>query len=205
MLDFRNFATTEQLKDGTSVTVRAVRPDDKGRIMAAFRELEAETIYTRYFQYKSELTNEELQRATEVDFENAVALVVTVVQGERETIIGGARYVVYEAGTTRSAEIAFTVEEDYQGQGIASSLLRHLIQIARAKGLARLEAEVISQQPVNARRFFPQRTAHEDGTHRRCRPCDADLGQINPPPNSAICLRVRVLAGTLAITMRFMG
>jgi hypothetical protein len=108
MLDLRNFATTEQLKDGTSVTVRAVRPDDKGRIMAAFRELEAETIYTRYFQYKSELTNEELQRATEVDFENAVALVVTIGQGEQETIIGGARYVVYEAGTTRSAEIAFT-------------------------------------------------------------------------------------------------
>lgn len=144
MLDLRNFATTEQLKDGTSVTVRAVRPDDKGRIFAAFRELEAETIYTRYFQYKSELTHEELQRATEVDFENAVALVVTIGQGERETIIGGARYVVYEAGTTRSAEIAFTIEEDYQGLGIASSLLRHLIRIARDQGLARLEAEVLS-------------------------------------------------------------
>lgn len=143
MLDLRNFATTEQLKDGTSVTVRAVRPDDKGRIVAAFRELEAETIYTRYFQYKSELTHEELQRATEVDFEREVALVVTIGQRERETIIGGARYIVHEVGTARIAEIAFTIEEDYQGQGIASSLLRHLIWIARDQGLARLEAEVL--------------------------------------------------------------
>lgn len=143
MLDLRNFVTTESLKDGTQVTVRAIRPDDKGRIVAAFRALEPETIYPRYFQYKTELTAEELQRATEVDFENNVALVTTIGQGEGETIIGGARYVVYEVGTTRSAEIAFTVEEDYQGRGIASSLLRHLIQIARAKGLARLEAEVL--------------------------------------------------------------
>lgn len=143
MLDLRNFATTESLKDGTQVTVRAIRPDDKGRIVAAFRALEPETIYTRYFQYKTELTTEELQRATEVDFENNVALVTTIGQGEGETIIGGARYVVFEAGTAWSAEIAFTIEEDYQGQGIASSLLRHLIRIARDQGLARLEAEVL--------------------------------------------------------------
>ena len=143
MLDLRNFATTEQLKEGTSVTVRAIRPDDQGRIIAAFRELEPESIYTRLFQYKNELSHEELQRATEVDFEREVALVVTIGQGERETIIGGARYIVYEVGTARIAEIAFTIEEDYQGQGIASSLLRHLIRIARDQGLARLEAEVL--------------------------------------------------------------
>ena len=166
MPDLRDFVTTEQLKDGTAVTVRAVRPDDKGRIVAAFRELEPETIYTRYFQYKSELTPEELQRATEVDFENAVALVVTIGQGEGETIIGGARYVVYEASTTRSAEIAFTVEEDYQGQGIASSLLRHLIQIARTRGLARLDAEVLtsnrSMLAVFSRSGLPMKTERLD-------------------------------------------
>jgi RimJ/RimL family protein N-acetyltransferase len=144
MLDLHNYAALEQLKNGAPVTVRAVRPNDKGRIIAAFRELEPQTIYTRFFQYKSELTSEELQRATEVDFENTVALVVTIGQGEQEIIIGGARYVVYEADATRSAEIAFTVEEDYQGQGIASSLLRHLIQIARAKGLTRFDAEVLA-------------------------------------------------------------
>lgn len=145
MIDLRDFVTAEQLKDGTAVTVRAVRPDDKGRIVTAFRELEPETIYTRYFQHKVDLSDEELRRATEVDFEREVALVVTIGQGEGETIIGGARYIVHEdANGEKGAEIAFTVEEDYQGQGIASSLLRHLIQIARTKGLARLDAEVLA-------------------------------------------------------------
>ena len=64
--------------------------------------------------------------------------------GPAATVIGGARYVVDDPSVKpRSAEIAFTIEEDYQGQGIASSLLRHLIRIARDQGLARLEAEVL--------------------------------------------------------------
>lgn len=145
MLDLRNFATTEHLKDGTCVTVRTIRPDDKRKLLTAFRELEPASIYTRFFEFKNELTDQELQRATEVDFAREVALVVTCGQGEGETIIGGARYWVFESDAVRSAEIAFTVEEDYQGQGIASSLLRHLIRIARDQGLARLEAEVLQR------------------------------------------------------------
>ena len=143
VLDLRNFATTEHLKDGTAVTVRTIRPDDKRRLLAAFRELEPESIYTRFFAYKNALTDQELQRATEVDFARDLVLVVTVGQGEGETIIGGARSCVFESDGVRSAEIAFTVEEQYQGQGIASRLLRHLIRMARDQGLARLEAEVL--------------------------------------------------------------
>lgn len=145
LLDLRNFATTEHLRDGASVTVRTIRPDDKRKIIAAFRELEPESIYTRFFEYKNELTDAELQRVTELDFEREVALVVTIGQGEREIIIGGARYCMFEAGGVRSGEVAFTVEEEYQGQGIASSLLRHLIRIARDQGLAQLEAEVLQR------------------------------------------------------------
>lgn len=144
MFDLRHFATTEHLKDGTPVTVRAVRPDDKERIRNAFHELEPETIYTRFFRSKAELSQEELRHATEVDFDREVALVVTLRRDDQEIVIGGARYDVYvNANGTRSAEVAFTVEEDYQGQGIASTLLRHLIRIARSKGLTRLEAEVL--------------------------------------------------------------
>jgi GNAT superfamily N-acetyltransferase len=94
-------------------------------------------------------------------------LVVTIGQGEGETIIGGARYIVHEdANGEKGAEIAFTVEEDYQGQGIASSLLRHLIQIARAKGLARLDAEVLasnrSMLAVFSRSGLPMKTERLD-------------------------------------------
>jgi len=145
VLDLRNFATTEHLKDGTPVTLRAIRPDDKPRLLKAFRELEPESIYMRFFAHRNALTDEDLRRATEVDFVRDVALVVTVGQGEGETIIGGARYDVFESDGVRSGEIAFTVEEEYQGQGLASRLLRHLIRIAGERGLARLEADVLQR------------------------------------------------------------
>jgi GNAT superfamily N-acetyltransferase len=45
----------------------------------------------------------------------------------------------------RSAELAFTVEEDFQSRGIGSLLMRHIIAIARVKGLDRQEADVLSR------------------------------------------------------------
>jgi RimJ/RimL family protein N-acetyltransferase len=146
MTDLGNYARTETLKNGTAVLIRPIRADDKGRISEAFRNLETESIYTRFFHHKKMLTDEELTAATEVDFNNVVALVVTIGEGDYETIIGGGRYVVFEdLGAERSAEVAFTVEEDYHGQGMASLLLRHLASIAREKGVSQFEAEVLSE------------------------------------------------------------
>lgn len=169
MTELRRFARLEHLRDGTAVTVRAVRPDDKDRIVDAFRALEPASIYARFFQHKKALTEQELRDATEPDFENDVALVVTRHQGEQETIIGGARYSVYQdRDGERNAEIAFTVEEDYHGQGIASRLLQLLIPIARERGIRRFTADVLPDNDamlaVFARSGLPTKTeSHPDG------------------------------------------
>jgi GNAT superfamily N-acetyltransferase len=95
--------------------------------------------------YKKDLTEAELEQATNVDFDQVVALVATVGSGDAETIIAGARYMTDAAPAPHShAEIAFITEEDYQGQGIASYLFGHLIRIARAKGLLRFYADVLA-------------------------------------------------------------
>jgi RimJ/RimL family protein N-acetyltransferase len=146
MIDSANYGEIESLKNGARVRVRSIRPDDKNRLSEAFRNLEAESIYTRFFHHKKTLSDEELKTATEIDFDNVVARVVTTGSGENEVIIGGGRYAAFEAaGKRRSAEVAFTVEEDYQGQGIASSLLQHLVRIAREKGVSQFEAEVLPE------------------------------------------------------------
>jgi RimJ/RimL family protein N-acetyltransferase len=169
MIDAKNYKAAYRLKDGTAVTIRAIRSDDKKRIVEAFKNLEPESIYTRFFQCKSELTDEELKTITEVDFENTVALVVTIPAGKgEETIIGAGRYVLYHPpDALRNAEIAFTVEEDYQGQGIASSILRHLIHIAREKGVSQFEAEVLpgntAMLAVLARSGLPMKKSLEQG------------------------------------------
>ncbi|WP_295449300.1 GNAT family N-acetyltransferase [uncultured Thiodictyon sp.] len=160
MMDARNYAVEVTLKSGASAAVRAIRLDDKSGIVAAFEALEPQSIYTRFFQVKKHLSDTDLKRATEVDFENEVALVATVRQGQRETIVGSGRFIVYlDPEIGRSAEIAFVVEEDYQGQGLARQLLRHLAGIAREQGLKRFTAEVLpgnaSMLAVFARCGFP--------------------------------------------------
>ncbi len=169
MQDPVRYKKTETLKSGTAVTIRAITPADKDRLSEAFHNLEAESIYTRFFYHKKTLTEAELEAATEVDFEKVVALVATVGEGDEEVIIGAGRYVRYgDARSLPSAEVAFTIEEDYQGQGLASRLLRHLAAIGREKGMAQFEAEVLAENKamltVFERSGLPMKKAFEGGT-----------------------------------------
>ena len=142
----RCYVFAETLRDGTVVTVRAARVDDGPKIRRAFQNLDRDTVYTRFFGYKADVSDADLARITGADFERAVALLVTIGIGKDEVVVGGASYVAESSATTagRSGEVAFLVEEDFQGRGIASSLLRHIIAIAQANGLDRLEADVLS-------------------------------------------------------------
>jgi len=134
----------EQLRDGRSITVRAIRPDDKQLLLRAFKGLEEGTIRSRFFGPRKEPTDQELAWATEIDFVHNVALVASTRDGPGERIVGVGRYVSLEsADNPLAAEVAFVVEEDFQGQGIASILLRHLAAIARRQGVSRFEADVL--------------------------------------------------------------
>ena len=122
------------------ISIREVRADDRDRIANAFRALRPQTIYQRFFFPKRDLSDEELRRLTECDNVRDAVLVATAASGDDEIIVGVGQY----AGTGASAEVAFTVAEDYQGRGIASELLRQLAQIARRTGISRFEADVLA-------------------------------------------------------------
>ena len=145
MINANDFEATETLKNGLSVKFRAVRPADRAGIVDAFGKLDPTSLHSRFFQAKQSLSDQELKAATEVDFENVVALVVTIESGGKEIIIGGGRYLAFDRPSTRSAEIAFLVEEDYHGLGIAGRVLKHLARIARKKSVSQFEAEVLPQ------------------------------------------------------------
>jgi len=74
------------------ITIRAVRADDRGGIAKAFRALEPESIYRRFFFPKRELSYEELRRLAECDGARDVILVATVASADQEIIVGLGRY-----------------------------------------------------------------------------------------------------------------
>lgn len=139
------YRVEEQLRDGLAVTIRAIRPDDRERIVEAFGRLSPETVYMRMFSFKKALTDAELQAITEVDFERMVSLVVTRSAGAAEKIIAAASFIRGEAPDR--AEVSFIVADEYQGRGIGRRLLEHLVRIARSRRIARFEAQVL---PDNA-------------------------------------------------------
>lgn len=168
MIDARNYSEQETLKNGVRVTIRAIRPDDKQAFVAAFKELESRSVYLRFFGQKKNITPEELKQATEVDFTSSVALVTCIQDGGSEEIIGTGRYIVFgDAEPPDRAELSFAVEEDYQGLGIGSMLLRHLTRIARERGIADFHADVLPENKgmlaVFNRSGLPVKQKYEQG------------------------------------------
>ena len=82
------FAVDRVLRDGGSIHVRAIRPDDKPRLLDHFGRLSARSVYFRFFRVKTRLTDDELRQFTELDFRDRVALVATLRNGADEQIVG---------------------------------------------------------------------------------------------------------------------
>lgn len=185
MTDPRHYLVGDTLRNGTTVTIRAIRPDDKIRLVKAFKNLEPESIYTRFFHPVTELTDQYLKRATELDFDREVALVVTTNRDEEEILIGLGRYsLCEETAAGRHAELAFTVEEDYQGFGIARRLLQHLIQIGRQRNVSRFVAEVLEGNQAMLRVFAGSGLRMKQQSDGQVVHVTLFLDETLPPPNA---------------------
>lgn len=99
----RAFSTFVPLRDGSAIRIRAIRPDDKQRLLGHFSRLSEQSVYQRFFGVKKSLTPEDLVLFTELDFVDAVGLVATLGEAEQERIVGVGRYFVDPAGPRAAA------------------------------------------------------------------------------------------------------
>jgi acyl-CoA synthetase (NDP forming)/GNAT superfamily N-acetyltransferase len=137
------------LRDGYTCHVRPITPADAERLVQFHGRLSAETIYFRFFAPYPELTDRDVQRFTQVDHDDRVALVAT----EAGELIAVARY---DRLDSRDAEVAFVVRDDHQGRGLGAVLLEHLAAAAWERGVRRFVAEVL---PNNRRMLMTFREA----------------------------------------------
>lgn len=131
------------LRDGRTVHVRPVRPDDKSLFVEGFEQLSETSRYLRFFATKKALTDDELAYFTEVDGVHHVAFGAV---DDDDHPLGVARYVVLddEPGV---AEVAVTVLDDAQGQGLGHALVEHLVEHARTAHVHTLRFWVL---PINS-------------------------------------------------------
>jgi GNAT superfamily N-acetyltransferase len=154
----------DTVRDGGAIVIRAIRPDDKERLREHSRGLSTESVYHRFMIYKRELSDEELRRFTELDFDQQVGIAAIVSERAREHIIGVGRYL---RTSKERAEAAFSVIDTHQGRGIGTLLLVHLSRIARLKGITDFEADVLGDNvhmlDVIAASGFEVQARHDRG------------------------------------------
>ena len=139
-----SYTAHELLGDGCSIEIRALRRDDEADMLAAIGKASAQSLQRRFFVMKRHFSDKERAYFMDIDFKNHVAIVALAEEAGRKVIVGGGRYIVFEPGR---AEMAFVVIDTWQGRGVGSILMRHLVEIASDSGLQQLMAEVL---PENA-------------------------------------------------------
>jgi GNAT superfamily N-acetyltransferase len=144
MVDAAHYSARELMRNGSPMEIRSLRQADQAQLLAAVERTSKESLYRRFFGPKRAFTDKEIEYFTNIDFVNHVALVAVIDRPGGWSIVGGGRYILVQPGT---AELAFAVVDQYQGQSIGVALLRHLIVIARAAGLKQFIADVL---PSNA-------------------------------------------------------
>jgi len=130
------------LRDGRSVTLRAVQAEDRDEVQAFLKRLSAQSRYSRFMSPVRELSPAMLERAVSPEQDRELQLVAVVGEAARPTIVGGARY--SGAAGSKDCEFALTVADEWQGLGLARQLLEALMRAARARGYKHMEGYILS-------------------------------------------------------------
>jgi acetyltransferase len=131
-----------QLTDGTDIVIRPIRPEDAEMEAKFVRELSPQAKYFRFMNSLQELSQEMLVRLTQIDYHYEMALIAVTSNDSAEEQIGVARYSTNVDKT--SCEFALVVSDSWQSKGIAHRLMRNLMDVAKDRGLERMEGQVLS-------------------------------------------------------------
>jgi len=135
--------------DGERITVRPIRPEDAEIEREFVKQLSPESKYFRFMNSIRDLTPQMLARFTQIDYDREMALVATTARDGREAEIGVARYITHPDGS--SCEFAIVVGDEWRRRGLGRHLMARLIEIARSRGMARMNGDVLAaNQPMLA-------------------------------------------------------
>lgn len=132
---------SETFKENLKVRFRPIRPSDEEEMRRLFYRFSDEAVYYRYFSSLKAMPHARMQPYVNVDWKNVMSIVGVVGRPGEDSIVAEARYLVDSDG--QWAEVAFVVDEPYQGHGISTYLLHFLVRLARERGIRGFWADVL--------------------------------------------------------------
>jgi GNAT superfamily N-acetyltransferase len=124
---------TETLQDGSRVIIRVLHKEDAALERDFIGRLSPESRRMRFLGGVSESNDVMIHELTDLDYGHEMAFVALVREAGKTREIGVSRYNLAPDG--KSCECAVTVSDEWQGKGLGTLLMRHLIEIARQRGI----------------------------------------------------------------------
>ncbi|HYM85498.1 MAG TPA: GNAT family N-acetyltransferase [Pseudoxanthomonas sp.] len=125
----------EQLRDGSRVLIRPIRSEDAPAELAFIEALSPDARHNRFLGQIGHPSDEMVRRFVDLDFVHDVGFVAVDVDGA-EVFLGVGRYSIGTDET--SCECAISVLDAWQGRGLGTALMTHLIEVARSRGITRM-------------------------------------------------------------------
>lgn len=137
-----------QLKDGTPVTIRPIRPEDEPLIVEFHHTLSEESVYLRYahmMKLSQRIAHDRLTRICFIDYDRELALVVEQTDPEtgKPRILGVGR--LSHMTNQNEAELSMLISDRYQRQGIGTQLMQHLVEIGQQEQFERIVAYMLPE------------------------------------------------------------
>ncbi len=136
-----NLVSAATMRDGTTVVVRPIRPEDEAAIIELAGRMTAEDLRMRFFVAMKELTHQFAAKLTQIDYDREIALIAEPPQ--RGEIWGVARF--FADPDNVRAEFAVAVRSDLKGRGLGYALMTRLIHVAASRGIGELFGDVLSE------------------------------------------------------------
>lgn len=133
----------DTLRDGTEIFFRPIKPADEPALSEMLYSLSSESVRSRYFAHTMAFPHRDVQRLTNIDYRQDVAIVGIVPgpHGEEE-IVALAQY--FLDPKTMAAEVSFIVQDEWQAKGLGTFLLSYVTRIAKDRGVKRFYAKVLA-------------------------------------------------------------
>ncbi|MBU0971663.1 MAG: GNAT family N-acetyltransferase [Proteobacteria bacterium] len=160
-------ATQHRFKNDLHVHFRAIKPSDEDQMRRLFYRFSDKAIYYRYFSPIKTMPHAKMQAYVNVDYRDVLSVVGLVGEPGHQTLIAEAR--IAKHPDKPFMDIAFVVDEEYQGHGIATFLYQMLARLAKERGAVTMTADVLSSNRTMLKVFengaFPVTAKLEGGAY----------------------------------------
>jgi acyl-CoA hydrolase len=140
------------LRDGTEIFFRPVKPTDEAALSEMLYSLSTSSVRKRFFAHTQTFPHKDVQRLTNLDYKNELAIVGVVPGPSGGDIVAIAQYFIDPK--TQSAEVAFIVQDEWQAKGMGAFLLNYLTRIAIQRGIKSFYATVLPENKAMLNIFY---------------------------------------------------